>query len=265
MAKEKWSLVEEQLLVEYFFICKKESRSINAKDGSLYLVETGFPMREPSKVRAKLNDIKRIDKGYDLSHVAKNTIKAYQTSPLKPSNPFFKFERPEKEKTTQQSVQSFTEPNFSPISTNNFLSANNPFRNAQKPVINQLRPSKDFYEYLEELLYELHNFDRLTWSTIYTNAEINHTTANKLRRGEIELTRDYLFRLLIAMRLSKVEEAFSLIAKSGLSFRLQEEPDFTVKTAILNKIYDRKFINEYLIDSGYAPLFPKLAKQLNQI
>ena len=267
MAKEKWSLSEERLLVDYFFICKKESKPVNAKECSLYLTESGFSARDPNKIRAKLNDIKRIDNGYDLTHVAKNTIKAYQTSRSKPGNPLCEFENTiEKTELAQNAEPNTIQFEATKISLNNkFLSANNPFKNAVLPEINQLRPEKDFYEYLEELLYDLEQFDRRKWSTIYQNAEINHNTANKLRHGEVQLTRNYFYRILIAMQLSDPKKAYSLIKKSGFSFRLQNEPDHTVAIAIKNNIYNRRYINEYLIDKGCDPLFPLLAKQLNQI
>lgn len=247
MSKQSWSFEEEKIVAECFF----DNECVINK----HLIETIFSnplMKDHSigTIRAKLYDLKKIYEGNDLSHVSKNTIKAFLYFKEKIKNPLFICFN-----NQTNSLSSF-----------NYLSANNPF-NSVRRSIDPLEDCSEmtFLEYLNELIERLEFYPpHVKWSTIYNNAEINHTTANEIRQGKREITRIYLFKILIAMRLNNTDWSYSLMKKSGFTFKSNEEPDDTVKMALENKIYSRTFINEFLVERGYDPLFPQLEEQIRR-
>ena len=219
------------------------------------------------KIGAVLGNIKKIYDGSDLSHVDKELINIFLNESKEIENPLNASGEGEIKSLFDSSLDTTHNSKLNAeldISTK-YLSTENPFRNAKVPTINEDKPGMPFLEYFNDLIENLDFFSRLKWSTIYTHAEINHTTANEIRQGKRAITANYLFRFIIAMQLSDMVIVRSLLKKAGIALRIGMEPDTAVAMAITYKIYNRRFINEYLIDKGEEPLFPKLAKELNQI
>ena len=255
MSRRKWSIEEKEILVNYFLSCVCESKKVSAKRALYLLANPELYEDQMRKVSAVLGNIRKIYEGADLSHVDSTLIKIFLNKSKELHNPLFNLEKESKK----------DENYFDTSSSFKLLSANNPFQNVATPTINEDRPGMTFLEYFNNLIENLDFFAKVKWSTIYTTAEINHTTANEIRQGKRQITNIYLFKFIIAMRLNDNKIIASLLKKAGISLRIGVEPDTTVAMAITHKIYNRRYINEYLIHKGYPPLFPKLAKDLNQI
>ncbi len=124
---------------------------------------------------------------------------------------------------------------------------------------------ESFAEMLDRLINKLGWESRYstTWSTIYAAAGINHEAAREIRNGN-RLKFPNLYRLVIVMRLD-YETAKELIEKAGLSLGNRTTwTDIVVSTALKNRIYNRRVINEALIRKGQEPLFPNLESRMKE-
>lgn len=256
MAGRKWSLKEEKILVDVYFRhveeCAPVFYLVRAANDELRL--WGYE-RPNNAIRAKMYDVARVDAGLDLSHVSKTTIEAYLSVPEHPGRGRELLEGLRSSNLSGQSIDFGTQ----------FLSTNNPFANVRydtDPM--EDRPTWDFQEYFNDVIENLDFFRHIKWSTIYTFAEVSHTTANEMRAGKTKIDKLNLFRLMIAMRLDDPKVIYSLMKKAGLAFS-SFSPDKVVAAALRMRIRDKTQINEALIDDGCEPLFKKHAKLMHQI
>lgn len=255
MTVRKWSFEEERILAEVYFRLELDwPVTYIVREVAEELGRHGYE-RPDSAIRAKIYDVKRVDEGLDLSHVSKTTIQAYLDCPGQPVRNWPLLEELRSSNLSGQPFDFDTQ----------FLSANNPFANVRydtDPM--EDRPTWDFQTYFNDVIENLDFFRHIKWSTIYTFAEVSHTTANEMRAGKTKIDKLNLFRLMIAMRLDDPKVIYSLMKKAGLAFS-SFSPDKVVAVALRMRIRDKTQINEALIDDGCEPLFKKHAKLMHQI
>lgn len=259
MAKRRWSLEEEKILVKVYFRREEDWPMFHMVDVAWEELRRHGYEREDNKIRAKLYDISIVDRGLDISHVSKNTIQAYLEYP----------EKPKIEDSLIDELHSSTQPKQLDFFNNSrllgFLSADNPFSKVIYDVDpEEDRPEWDFQEYFNDVIEEIDFKRHVKWSTIYTFAEVSHTTANEMRNGKTKIDKLNLFRLMIAMRLDDPKVIYSLMKKASFSFS-SSSPDKVVAMALKIKNRNKTQINEALIDDGCEPLFKKHAKLMHQI
>ena len=259
MSKQRWSLEEEKILVEVYFRREEDWPMFHMVDVAWEELSLYGYERDKDKIRAKLYDISIVDRGLDISHVSKNTIQAYLEYP----------EKPIVEDSLTDKLHSNTQPKqldfFSNSRLLGFLSADNPFSKVVYDIDPEDdRPSEDFQEYFNNLIEDIDFFKHIKWSTIYTFAEVSHTTANEMRNGKTKIDKLNLFRLMIAMRLDDPKIIYSLMKKASLSFS-SSSPDKVVAMALKIRNRNKTQINEALIEDGCEPLFKKHAKLMHQI
>ena len=259
MAKRRWSLEEEKILVEVYFRREDDWPVFYIVDVAWEELHRHGYERSDNTIRAKIYDIAKVDHGLDISHVSKNTIEAYLEYP----------EKPKKEDSLVDEMHFNSQQKQFDLFNNSkllgFLPSNNPFSKVQYSVDpEEDKPSEDFQEYFNNVIEDIDFFKHIKWSTIYTFAEISHTTANEMRNGKTKIDKLNLFRIMIAMRLDDPKKIYSLMKKAGFAFS-SFSPDKIVAMALKLRIRDKTDINEALMDDGCEPLFKKHAKLMHQI
>ena len=220
---------------------------VNAAWEELHLY--GFE-RSENQVRAKLYDIIKVDRGLDVSHVSKTTIKAYNEYPEKPLNPLLTASSPIiSSKPTENE-------DFKILNTHNFIASNPLF--AAGPIKKDISFTKIMEHLIDEC--EFHYRPQLKWSTIYKLAEVKHSTANEIRRGERlgRVDAKYnLLRLLFVMKIDYKTSAL-VLSRANFSFNGSEIKDKLIATAMNIGEFNRRILNEALVSENEEPLFPEL-------
>ena len=266
-SKRKWSAEEERALADYFHDCKERCDCPSATEAQDRLDCKGFGIIEAEKIRAKLCDLWKVDRGWDLTHVADATVRAYYDAFADDPNELLDIiegqvsdeeafrvfaENPEElpeslrgwfsrlqEKLSPSSAESALEPRRGPA-----LMAQSSISQDTQTLLGAEISSNRFESAMNEAIddriwgSEFH----VSWSTIYTNAEVNPTTANYIRKGQrLEGNYENLYRLFIEMRLP-LGKATELLEAAGLTFRRGNAIDSVVRLALENGIYDKRSI-----------------------
>lgn len=245
MNKQKWSLEEEKILVKLFFKHERFIDSSLVTECANALVEHNFAERPFSKIRAKLYDVKRIDDGNSIEHVAKNTIVAYKEYPEKPLNSILV--------SRTCNVNQSADKTFSIPTSTHFIGTNPLFKDGE------VRTGKTFAKLMEELIdkCEFEYRPKLKWSTIYSNAGVDHSTANEIRYGRRLSRTDNkynLLKLLIVMKID-FETANLLLSKADLAFNNTSKTDILITRAMKIGEFNKRILNEALVSEGEPPLF----------
>ena len=249
MAKRRWSLEEEKILVEVYFRREEDWPMFHMVDVAWEELHRHGYEREANKIRAKLYDISIVDRGLDISHVSTTTIKAYFDYPERPRNPLLDAECP-----IFLNAADSREPKV--FLTNNFISSNPLF--ASGPVQVDISFTKMLEHLIDEC--EFHYRPQLKWSTIYTLAEVKHSTANEIRRGERLGRVDAKYNLLRLLFVMKIDYKTSclVLSKANFSFNGSSMTDKLIAIAMNIREFNRKTLNEALVSENEEPLFPEL-------
>ena len=245
MNKQKWSLKEEKVLIELFFKHERFIDSSLVAECANALIKNNFTERPFNKIRAKLYDIKRIDDGNSIEHVAQNTVIAYKEYPEKPANPILTG-------GIDYANQSVNKTISLPTATH-FIETNPLFRDGE------IRTGKTFEKMMEELIdrCEFEYRPKMKWSDIYNNAGVDHSTANEIRYGRRLSRTDNKYNLLKLLFVMKIdfETTNLLLSKVNLAFNDLSRTDVLIMRALKMRIFNKRILNEALVSEGELPLF----------
>lgn len=256
----KWSFEEELALAKYFLGCKEEGCNPNKGAAFEFLYGYGFNKHDKDKINAKLQDLWKIEKGKDISHVANNTIEAYKkvSSELQISNIVLE--------TLSHSVSDFSNYKF----PNYFSTAFCPrllTLEEQQVVANILDFPKEpsFCDLLESFIFRLYTVSKgkKPWTYIYNSVDLDHETARYIRKGK-RLKPLNLYKLIFGLELSFNEAKLLLSSAKIYLDVLDTIPKRIVVQCLKIPVNNKRIINEAFIKSGEPPLFPFFEEKMQQ-
>ena len=250
--KRVWTDEAEEIVAKLFAKYGKDARK-HIDEALKELKEMGFDTTK-EKVGAKINDLNRIKRKVDLSHVADATIRAYKKI-VAPKLKFVKqlgvyikevygregitdYDVPVDLAIDEKGVLVNVDFNFGPNKLTAF---------AVRDIDRRLGPS-----FLDLLFGYLEAAERSN-ADIYNSVFMDRKVFSKMLQGK-SISKRNVIKLIIALKLN-MQQAEQLLASAGFAFDRSRKMDVVIMFAIEHGIYDIDEIEEALDECGEPTLF----------